>query len=125
MLDAAPSLAEMIERALARDADRPAIEFEGRWHTWGEQRRQASRVNELLAASGIGKDAPVAFVPHNRPSSVAALLGLLAAGRTVQMIYASQSAEAIARVIVRLEPAAVIVDGVDLAEPITETLTAQ
>lgn len=125
MPDAVPSLAEMIERALARDADRPAIEFEGRWHNWGELRRQASRLNELLVASGIGADSPVAFVPRNRPSSVAALLGLLAAGRTVRMIYAFQSAEAIAREIVRLEPAAVIIDSADLAEPITETLTTE
>jgi long-chain acyl-CoA synthetase len=120
--EASPPLAEMVRRALARDADVPAIEFEGRWHNWVELRFQAERVTALLDASGIAADAPVAFVPRNRPSSIAALLGLLATGRTVRMIYAFQSADAIAREIRRLLPAAVILDAMDLAEPIVTAL---
>lgn len=112
----------MVKRALDRDADLPAIEFEGRWHNWGELRQQAERIIELLDASGIASNAPVAFVPRNRPSSIAALLGLLAGGRTVRMIYAFQSAEAIALEIGRLTPAAVVVDAMDLAEPVVATL---
>jgi long-chain acyl-CoA synthetase len=123
--DATPPLAEMINRALARAADRPAIEFEGRWYNWGDLRRDAERVSELLDASGIGADAPVAFVPRNRPSSIATLLALLAAKRTVRMIYAFQSAEAIAREIARLEPAAAILDATDIADPIVVMLLAE
>jgi long-chain acyl-CoA synthetase len=122
--DATPCLAEMIQLALARDPDTPAIEFEGSWHSWGALRSDAERVTALLKASGIADSAPVAFVPRNRPSSIAALLGLLANGRTVQMIYAFQSAEAIAREIVRLAPAAVILDAADLADPIIRVLVA-
>ena len=122
--DAVPPLAEMIQRALARDSERPAIEFEGRWHNWGELRRDADRLSALLDASGIAADAPVAFVPRNRPSSIAALLGLLATKRTVRMIYAFQSAEAIAREIARLEAAAVVLDAVDLSDPIVAVLQA-
>lgn len=122
--DAVPPLAEMIQRALARDSERPAIQFEGRWYNWGGLRRDAERLSALLDASGIDADAPVAFVPRNRPSSIAALLGLLATKRTVRMIYAFQSAEAIAREIVRLEPAAAIVDAVDLTDPIVTVLQA-
>lgn len=124
MPDAVPPLAEMVRLALHRDAAVPAIEFEGRWHNWGELRLQAERVVELLDRSGIAADAPLAFVPRNRPSSIAALLGLLATGRTVRMIYAFQSAEAIAREIRRLLPAAVIVDAMDLADPIVTALAA-
>lgn len=123
--EAAFSLAEMVQRALARDANLPAIEFEGRWHNWGEIRRDADRVTELLRASGIDDNAPVAFVPRNRPSSIAALLALLAIGRTVRMIYAFQSPQSIAREIVRLQPAAAILDAADIADPITETLVAE
>jgi long-chain acyl-CoA synthetase len=119
------TLAEMVRRALARNPHRPAIEFEGVWHSWGELSRQADRVTDLLQASCINDDAPVAFVPRNRPSSIATLLALLATGRTVRMIYSFQSAEAIARDIVRLTPAAVIVDAMDLAAPIVETLAMQ
>lgn len=122
MPDAVAPLAEMVRRALDRDAYLPAIEFEGRWHHWGELRLHAERVIELLDASGIAADAPVAFVPRNRPSSIATLLGLLASRRTVRMIYAFQSADAIAREIARLLPAAVIVDAIDLTEPIVAAL---
>ena len=125
MPDAVPPLAEMIQRTLARDAETPAIKFEGSWYNWGQLSRDANRVNELLCASGINANAPVAFVPRNRPSSIAALLGLLANGRTIRMIYAFQSAEAISRDIVRLQTAAVILDAADIADAIVETLVAE
>lgn len=125
MPDAVPPLAEMVRRALARDAARQAIEFNGQWYNWGWVRERAQQVNALLAASGIAENAPIAFVPRNRPSSIAALLALLADGRTVRMIYAFQSGEAIAREISRLQPAAVLIDAIDLAEPVRETLVEE
>ena len=125
MPDATPTLAEMVRRALARDSSTPAIEFEGRWQSWGDLRQQADRVCHLLCASGIAQNAPIAFVPRNRPSSIAALLGLLADGRTVRMIYAFQSSEAIAREIIRLGVSAVIVDTQDLGDLLSNLLSAQ
>lgn len=108
--------------ALGRDPATPAIEFEGHWTSWGDLRRLAQAVQDCLEASGVGRDAPIAFVPHNRPSSIGTLLGLLASGRTVRMIYAFQSAQAIAGDIKRLAPAAVIVDAQDMAEPIADAI---
>lgn len=125
MPDATPTLADMVQRALARDAQQPAIEFEGRWHNWGDLRLQAERLALLLNDTGIAEAAPVAFVPRNRPSSIAALLALLAKGRTVQMVYAFQSAQAIAADIARLRPSAVILDAQDLAAPIIDLLISQ
>ncbi len=125
MPDATPTLAEMVQRALARDPATPAIEFEGRWRSWGDLRQQAERVCHLLSASGIAQNAPIAFVPRNRPSSIAALLGLLADGRTVRMIYAFQSSEAIIREIDRLGVSAVIVDAQDLTDLLSNALSAQ
>jgi long-chain acyl-CoA synthetase len=112
----------MVRRALDRAPETQAIEFEGRWHSWGEIRAQADRIRALLITSGIDDNAPIAFVPRNRPYSIAALLALLAESRTVRMIYAFQSAEAIANDIMRLEPAAVILDKQNLAGPITAVL---
>jgi long-chain acyl-CoA synthetase len=125
LLNAVPPLSEMIRRALARDADKPAIEFEGRWHTWGALSRDADQIVDLLANSGIPNNAPIAFVPRNKPSSIAALLGLLASGRTVRMIYAFQSPEGLAREIVRLSPAAVILDSMDLTAFTSQTLALE
>lgn len=117
MPEAAPSLAALVGRALARDPKRPAIEYEGHWTSWGELRGLVDALNARLAESGIAADAPVALVPRNRPIAIAALFGLLAAGRTVRMIYAFQSPEGMARDIARLQAAAVILHAEDVAEP--------
>ncbi|WP_439485414.1 class I adenylate-forming enzyme family protein [Blastomonas fulva] len=125
MPDTVPLLADMVRQALARDCDRPAIEFEGRWTSWGELAYMASSVEQQIEASGVGPNAPVAFVPRNRPSSIATLLGLLAAKRTVRMIYPFQSAAVIAQQIAKLQPAVAILDEVDLAAPIGTILATE
>ena len=114
----------MVQQALSRNADCQAVEFEGAWQSWGQVRHQSDRVTELLEASGIHAQAPVAFIPRNRPSSIATLLALLAGGRTIRMIYAFQSAEAIARDIERLKPAAAILDITDMDPIIIDTMAA-
>jgi long-chain acyl-CoA synthetase len=101
-------LAQHCARALAREETQPAIEFEGRWLNWGDMRRVADQLHALLVACGAGPNAAVAFVPRNRPSALAALLGLVAAGRTIKMIYAFQSGAGIARDIQRLTPTVVV-----------------
>lgn len=80
------SLQQRSADALQRDPPLPAIEFEGQWHDWGAVRQVADAVQAALAASGVGPDAPVAFVPRNRPAALAALLGMMAQGRTIRMI---------------------------------------
>ncbi|WP_238475369.1 class I adenylate-forming enzyme family protein [Sphingomonas cavernae] len=116
------SLQELAVIALRREPALQAIEFEHRWHSWGDVRRVAEAVQTALGASGIGGQAPVAFVPRNRPASIAALLGLIAQGRTIRMIYAFQSPAGIARDIERLQPAAVVADREDFAPEVQEVL---
>ncbi len=98
-------LQELSAAALGRPAEQPVIEFEGRWHTAGEMRNVADRLSALLDASTAAADAAIAFMPRNRPSAIAAMLGMIASGRTVRMLYAFQSATAIARDLERLKPA--------------------
>src|SRR5690349_2748833 len=118
-------LQQLTERALARDASRQAIEFERRWHTWGELRRLADQLSELLDASAADALAPVAFVPRNRPSAIAALLGLIAKGRSVRMLYAFQSAAALARDVERLPPAVIVADQEDCSPVLLSMLRAK
>jgi long-chain acyl-CoA synthetase len=47
------SLQQQSIDALNRDPSRPAIDFEGRWYTWGEVAQLAADVRALLSASGI------------------------------------------------------------------------
>lgn len=119
------SLADLAGQALARDAALPAIEFEHLWFDWGDLRRVADAVRAALDASGIGPEAPVAFVPRNRPASIAALLALITQGRTIRMVYAFQSPAGIARSIAGLEAAAVVAHAEDFAPEVREALAGK
>jgi long-chain acyl-CoA synthetase len=116
------SLDMLCARALARDASLPAIEFQGRWIHWGEMRRVADRLATLVAASGAGPRASVALVARNRPSAIAALLGLIAMRRTVRMVYSYQSAAALARNVGQLAPAVIVAAREDYSEELLATL---
>jgi acyl-coenzyme A synthetase/AMP-(fatty) acid ligase len=94
--------------AFARDAAMPALEYEGRWYSWGDFSRLRAELNGLLAETGVPDNAPVVMILRNRPSAVAALLSLIADGRTLKMVYAFQSGAAIASNLAALDPAVVI-----------------
>jgi long-chain acyl-CoA synthetase len=125
MNQAVNELQQLSARALAREASLPAIEFDKRWLTWGEMRHVADRVIGLLAASGVDSRAPIAFVPRNRPSAIAALLGMIANARSVRMIYAFQSATALARDVSRIKPAALIAAAEDFSPELRSALEAE
>lgn len=115
----------MCVEALARDPAQQAIEFAGEWVCWGQIRRVADQLHALMQLSGIHGEAPVVFVPRNRPSAVAAFLGMLSRARTVRMVYAFQSAAGIARDLDRLEPAVVVAAAEDFSREVRDTLRAR
>jgi long-chain acyl-CoA synthetase len=121
----AQSLQEMARAAFARDPALPIIEFEQRWYTWGELRRVASALSAAIGESGAGPRASVAFAPRNCPSAMAALLGLVADGRTIKMIYAFQSGAGIARDLARLKPSIFVAATRDLSEEVRVTASAE
>jgi acyl-CoA synthetase (AMP-forming)/AMP-acid ligase II len=118
------ALARLSAEALARDPQRAAIEFEDRWFTWGEFRQLAERMQAAIADSGAAPNAPVAFVPRNRPPSAAALLGLVAQARTIRMIYAFQSGAGIARDLQRLAPAVMVAGAEVFTDEVRAALSA-
>jgi long-chain acyl-CoA synthetase len=118
------ALDELCSAALSTPPSQPAIEFEKHWISWGEMRLLADRLSEIIDASGAAKHAKVALVARNRPSAIAAFLGILAKGYSVRMVYPFQSGQAIAHELERINPALVVADADDFADPILETLTA-
>ena len=84
------------------------MRFEGTWHSWETICAIARRVTDLIAASGAPEKAAVLFVAGNTPAELAALLGLVAQGRTVRFLYAFQSGEAIAAKVAELKPGVVL-----------------
>src|SRR5260221_4641222 len=108
------ALQEMAAGILARGDDGPAIRFEGQWRTWAEVRDLAHSVQGLIAASAAPAPARVLFLARNLPEMIAALLGLIADGRSIAMLYSFQSPAAIAWEIARIGPAVVIAAEQDL-----------
>jgi long-chain acyl-CoA synthetase len=115
-------LPDLVRVALGRHPALPVIEFEGRWHDWGELARIAGSVTAALSDAGIPRSAPLAFVPRNRPEAIAALLALLAEGRTVRMVYPFQSAESLAANLARLDVGGVVLHAQDCTGAVRECL---
>ncbi|HKX78184.1 MAG TPA: fatty acid--CoA ligase family protein [Novosphingobium sp.] len=95
-------------KVLDIDPALPVIEFQGRTYNRGEVRQLADQLDRLLIESGADRRAPVVFIARNQPASLAALLGLLRAGRTIRMVYPFQSDTAIAANVEKLKPAIVV-----------------
>lgn len=119
-----PSLDVMAACALRRDGGQPAIEFAGHWYTWGDLAATAASLNRLIDSSGAAPDAPVAFVGRAHPAALATLLGLIAARRSIRMIYPFQSPAAIARDIEKLTPRVLVAASGDMTEPVLTALRA-
>jgi acyl-CoA synthetase (AMP-forming)/AMP-acid ligase II len=116
------ALAELCQTALSRPESRQAFEFEHRWYTWGELRRVADDLGAALDAGGAHPGGLIALVARNRPSAIAAFLGLLARGHSIRMVYPFQSAASLARQLEAIQPAAVVADREDLGEPVTSAM---
>ncbi|WP_029113575.1 class I adenylate-forming enzyme family protein [Mycobacterium sp. URHB0044] len=74
-------LADVLELA----PDSPALEYEGRWSTWGEVGLHARRVEALVARHGGGQP-QVGVLLRNTPAHVATFLGVLLAEATLVVI---------------------------------------
>jgi len=76
------ALSERIAAIARIDSDARALEFEGRWYTWGDLDATMSDVGERLPRPGT----QVGIILRNRPAHVGALLGVLRAGGCVVTI---------------------------------------
>ncbi|MHC9293097.1 class I adenylate-forming enzyme family protein [Mycobacterium sp. LTG2003] len=77
-------LSQRIDHVLDLDPTAPAIQYDGRWCTWGQIATLARRIGALTGGSRVG------IMLRNQPAHVAALLGVLAAGGTVVVINPSR-----------------------------------
>ena len=113
---------ERIAQSLERRPAVSAVEFQGRWYDWHALAVGADDVCQALTSRGVQPGMPVALVARNRPGHVAALLGLLARGVRVQMVYAFQPSGQLAQELVRLGPAGVVLDNEDASSDVMAAL---
>jgi acyl-CoA synthetase (AMP-forming)/AMP-acid ligase II len=77
-------------------ADAEAVAYGGSWWRWGDVQRVARAVQEQLDALGVGPGGRVGVVLENRPQHVAALVGVIAGGRTLTTLSPLQPADRLA-----------------------------
>jgi acyl-CoA synthetase (AMP-forming)/AMP-acid ligase II len=104
---------ETFAAGLASYGDQSCIEFEGRWYSGADITGYADAIASVLQDAGVPDDALVGLVVRNRLQHAAAIVGFLAAGRPVSMIYSFQSPESIGRDVERLELSAIVADRED------------
>jgi long-chain acyl-CoA synthetase len=111
MSGSSTELGERVASVLAIDPSAPAIEFAGRWRTWGEVASTVESVAAQLPVAGTR----IGVLLRNRPAPVALLLGSLRAGACVVAIDPQRGAERVRREIASLELPAVAGEPDDLA----------
>lgn len=114
----AESFTESFAAGLASYGDRQCIQFEGRWYSGDEIAAYGAAIADVLRSGGVADGAPVGLVVRNRVQHAAAIIGFLAVGRTVSMIYSFQSPESIGRDIEKLELSAVVADREDWTDEV-------
>ena len=78
-------LRQRIADVLDLRPDHPAVEYEGRWSSWGEVGDHARRITSLVGHHG-GTHPQVGVLLRNTPEHVATFLGVLLAGATLVVI---------------------------------------
>ena len=74
-------LGTLIRSVLAIDPAAPAMEFEGRWCTWGQLEGLITKLDEALLEIDLGAGARVAVVLRNVPEIAAVLTGVVITDR--------------------------------------------
>ena len=112
------SFTDRFAAALAGYGCRLCIESDGRWYSGDEVTAYGDAIASVLRDAGVADDAPVGLVVRNRLPHAAAIVGFIAAGRAVSMIYSFQSPEGIGRDIETLGLSAVVADADDWTGPV-------
>lgn len=117
-----PSFSDLCNRLLDLDPAGQAVQFEGRWFTWGWFQQIARQVHGHFA--GLGQ-VPASFVARNHPAALAGLLGLVTQDRTIRMIYAFQSPAAMAASIEKLDSPVLVLLEQDLTPEVMKVVESR
>ena len=107
-------LSQRIADVLDLQPGADAIEYDGRWYSWGQLGAAAQQMASLTAQHGTAPQ--IGMLLRNRPGQVAAFLGVLLAGATVVTINPSRGDERTRADIVALGLPLIVGEPDDLAK---------
>lgn len=111
------SMSTRVAEVMQIDPAADALQFRGRWFSWGWLRERGDAIQALIDAQGLTTRAPVAMVMRNRPGTVAAVLSLLTHAQTLVTVSGMQPDEQLTAEIGRLPSAILLADREDWARP--------
>jgi acyl-CoA synthetase (AMP-forming)/AMP-acid ligase II len=111
------SLCERIRAVLSLDPSADAVEFEGRWHSWGELGAVASALDAALGEAGLGPHVPVGLLLRNTPDMIGAMLGTLASQRCIVTLNPHQGDAKLAHDVGELRAPVIVAHAVDWRRP--------
>lgn len=95
-----------ISAVMGLDPSMPAVQYEGRWYTWGDIGSVGQALDVHLA--GLPPETPIGVLTRNRPSMVATVLTLLARRRAVLTVNGLHPDRAIVNEVNELRPVLLI-----------------
>lgn len=116
------ALATLARATLARSPDQRAIEYEGRWTSWGELQMLTRRALSYFDSVGLDRSTPVVIVVRNTPAVFAILLACFARAQNVQTLYPFLSSQALMAKLDELQAAVVCLPEVDCNASIEESM---
>jgi long-chain acyl-CoA synthetase len=111
MIDVAARIAAVVRL----DPDRRALQYQGRWETWGDVLGRVETIDRMLNDAGLGEGCIVGAITRTRPAQVATIEALLSTRRCVVPINSIASDEVVGDDVARLEVHALIADDEDWA----------
>ena len=105
------SIQDALGRLWQADADANMLQSGGQWISWGRIKALAEQLDEQLSAAGCGSGGRVAVVLGNRMESVAALIAIMRAERTLVTISPLQPVERLSADLLATKAAFVLAPG--------------
>ena len=77
------SLSSIVRKVLTIDPSAPALEYNKKWHTWGELTAIIDGIEAILATNAIGPGTRIGGILRNTPQIAAAITGIIINDRCV------------------------------------------
>lgn len=101
-------LSKLVRGVIALEPQRQAMEYDGRWRTWGEIGATVEAVDAALEAAGLGAGSRIAGMLRNHPLTAASLLAVVSSDRCIVTLNPSLPDERLAADIRQLKPPAIL-----------------
>ncbi len=101
-------LSTLMRDVMALDPAAKAIEFEGRWWSWGDISRAGQALDAVLLGAGIGGGGRVAVLARNHPANASSIVELIVSDRCMVTLNPTLPDERLANDIRGLKPVAVV-----------------